>query len=232
MRFRILTRVLLAALIALPLLAAPQPARANVSQLVLHTRSCSYVTAYVTYDSFSGGNPPFYVVFQADLNNNGVFGEPGEPVNYVEVTSGRGESVSIGSRLRFATVDEGSVISVTAYEVDSGGRQGSAPETPISYTCANRPSYDALPATPPPSVATPAITAQITDENVSVYSGPSVTSTLIGGLGLGQVVKVTGRNTRGDWVRIEFEGGEGWFMWNTSAFLFGPYQKLPIVDGR
>lgn len=229
MRFRSVFRLLLAALIMGSILVAVQPARANVSQLVLHRRTCEAVTAFVTYDSYSVGVSPFFVVFQADLNNNGAYGEAGEPTLYVQVTPGRGESIDVGARLTFNALDEGSTISVTAYEVDSAGRQISAPLTPISYPCTNRPVLTRLPSTPPPTTANAVVTAQITDASVNVYSGPSVTSTLIGGLAKGMVVNVTGRNARGDWAQIQFEGGTGWFMWNTSAFLWGPYQKLPVI---
>src|SRR5436190_1532270 len=106
--------------VGLLLAFAPMPVYANVTALVLHTRTCGTVTAYIAYDSFSEGTAPYYAVFAVDLNNNNVFGEAGEPLRYTKV-SPTGEAQLVGARLVFKALPEGSSIAVTAYEIDSAG---------------------------------------------------------------------------------------------------------------
>ncbi len=230
MRFRILPWF--APLIILILGAAaalvPMPVYANVTALVLYTRTCGTVTAFITYDSFSEGNPPFFAVFAVDVNNNGVFGEAGEPIRYVKL-SATGQAQVIGARLAFALVPEGSTIAVTAYEVDSAGVPVSPQVEPVRYQCAHRPAKDPLP--PNTGIAIPGvgIVARIRFSGVVVYTGASVNSTPIGGLGDGALVNVTARNQRGDWLQIQYKGQLGWIMWQTQAILLGPYSTLPVL---
>jgi hypothetical protein len=225
---RNLTRLILAGVILLPVVFAAQPASANVSRLVLHRRTCTSITAYVVYDSFSGGIAPFYAVFTVDLNGNGIFGEAGETTSYVQLNSKLGESSMAGTHMLFPVQDEGTTIAVTAYEVDSAGRPVSPQLEPVSYQCANRPAFDPIPPNTGIAVPDVGITARVAVQAVKVYSEPSVNSVLLGGLGNDQVVNVKARNERGDWVKIDFRGGDGWIMWQTQVYLIGPYKTLPV----
>ncbi len=216
------------AVIALASIAVVRHAHAEVSLLQLGHRSCGSVTAYVQYDSFSEGNPPFFAVFAADLNGNGVFGESNEPVVYVLVGPG-GTAGTVSAQLNFPAVPQGSSISITAYEIDSAGGIVSPQLPPVSYICSHRPA-EAL-ASSNPGAATPqvAVTVKITTNAVQVYDQPSANGNIIDGLPHSAIVNVIGRNSRGDWIKVQYGGTTGWIMWVTNAILFGPYQQLPIV---
>jgi N-acetylmuramoyl-L-alanine amidase len=70
-------------------------------------------------------------------------------------------------------------------------------------------------ATATPQPATPALTAS-TDFNVAanfrlnVRSGPGVQYTILGQLKAGDSADITGRSSGNSWVRINFNGQEGW----------------------
>ena len=210
------------------LAVVPMPAYANVTALVLHTRTCGTVTAFLRYDSFSEGAPPFYAVFAVDLNNNGVFGEASEPIRYTRVAPSGGPGL-VGGRMAFRALPEGSSIAVTAYEIDSVGVQVSRQIEPVRYTCAHRPAKDPLPPNTGIPIPGVGVVAKVRIAALTVYSGPSAFTTPIGGLGRGAFVNVVARNQRGDWVQVEFKGGLGWVMWQTQAILFGPYSTLPVL---
>jgi hypothetical protein len=228
MTIRAFMRLTIAVAVLLPALLSTTAAEANIFSLSVHRRTCSQATAYVNYDGFSGGSAPFYVAFTVDLNNNGVFGEVGEPTLFTQV-SGGGSPLNLGQRLTFRNQREGTFIAVTAYEVDSEGFYVSEGLEPVRYSCTNRP---ALNATASNTGTTPIIAsvARVFVNRVEVYSEPSAASTLIGGLGLGQQVDVIGRNARNDWVQIRFSGGTGWIMWQTQARLTGAFSQLPVVQ--
>ncbi|PJF35694.1 MAG: hypothetical protein CUN49_09225 [Candidatus Thermofonsia Clade 1 bacterium] len=227
MKIRALVRLIAAMGILLPSLLSTSSAEANLFSLSVHRRTCSQATAYVSYDGFSGGTAPFYIAFTVDLNNNGVFGEVGEPTLFAEVT-GNGSPLVIGRRLTFPNQREGAFIAVTAYEVDGEGFFVSGPLEPVRYSCTNRPALNAT-ASNTGIVPRIAVVARVFVNRVEVYSQPSAASTLIGSLGLGQQVDVIGRNARNDWVQIRFSGGTGWIMWQTQARLSGAFSQLPIV---
>jgi hypothetical protein len=168
-------------------------------------------------------------VFAVDLNGNGIFGEAGEISSHVRLNSTLGAESMVSTHMRIPVQDEGTTISVTAYEVDSAGRPVSAQLEPVSYQCANRPAYDPIP--PNTGIAIPGvgITARVTVQAVKVYSKPTIDSVLLGGLGNDQVVNVKARNQRGDWVKVDFRGVDGWIMWQTQVYLIGPYRTLPIA---
>ncbi len=214
--------------VGLLLALAPMPVYANVTALVLHTRTCGTVTAYITYDSFSEGNAPYFAVFAVDLNNNGIFGEAGEPVRYVKV-SPTGEAQLVGARLIFPARPEGSTIAVTAYEIDSAGVQVSRQIEPVQYECTHRPAKDPLPPNTGIPIPGVGIVAKVRIVAVTVFSGPSVNTAPLGGLGKGALVNVVARNARGDWLQIDYKGQLGWIMWHTEAILFGPYSTLPVL---
>src|SRR5215470_14532602 len=146
-RFRFLTWFIVVIALIFVALTETSTAQANVTRLVLTRRTCGTVNAYLTYDGFSEGTPAFYNVVAVDLNGNGVYGEAGEPLQYIKITPG-GQSVLVGAQLRFAPVPEGSTISVTAYEVDSAGVPVSKQITPVSYQCKHRPATNTLPENP------------------------------------------------------------------------------------
>jgi len=222
-------RIGLIVAIVLATFVAVQHVSADISALVLGSRSCGSVTAYVQYDAFSEGNPPFYAVFAADLNADGVFGEAGEPLEYILIGPG-GTPGYIRGQLAFPALPEGSVIAVTAYEIDSAGTIVSPQLTAVRYTCTHRPATDLYPPNTAPVVPNLGVSAKITVYSVSVYDAPSAADgNLIGGLPIGAIVNVIGRNSRGDWVEVQFGGGVGWIMWETNAILFGPYQQLPVT---
>lgn len=229
MRLRNIALVCALGMLVLPLLFVAQPVRANVSNLVLHRRTCGAVTAYAVYDSFSEGDDPFYAVFAADLNGNGVFGEVNEPTQYVRVINDGGGSVLVNARLRFRAVPEGTTIAVTAYEVDNSGNLVSGQLGPVSFECTNRPALDPIPPNTGIVIPGVGVVARIFAESVKVYDAPSADATLMGALGLGQEVNVKARNERGDWVQIEFGGGTAWIMWQTQARLVGPFASLPVI---
>lgn len=118
MKLRAALRLSLALSLLAPLLLSASAAEANINSLSVHRRTCSQATAFVNYDGFSGGTAPYYIAFTVDLNDNGIFGEVGEPTLFAEV-SGNGSPLVIGRRLTFRNQREGSFIAVTAYEVDS-----------------------------------------------------------------------------------------------------------------
>lgn len=210
-------------------LAMPTPAHANVTELVLHTRTCGTVTAFILYDTFSEGTSPFWAAFAVDLNGNGVFGEADEPVRYVRVFPTQGQAEAIGARLTFPAVPEGSTIAVTAYEVDSAGVAVSPQISPVSYQCTHRPAKNPLPPNTDIAVPGVGIVAKIRVTAVTVFDGPSATFRPLGGLGKGTFANVLARNERGDWLQIQFKGQKGWIMWQTQAILFGPYAELPVL---
>src|SRR5437868_1375269 len=68
-------------------------------------------------------------------------------------------------------------------------------------------------ATPVPS--TPALTASTqffatANFRLNVRSGPGVAYTVIGQLKAGDSVDITGRGPKNSWVRVNFNGQEGW----------------------
>ncbi|MCC7447131.1 MAG: SH3 domain-containing protein [Anaerolineae bacterium] len=227
-RFRLVAGFALVTMLILSMLLTQIPAQANVTKLVIHRRTCGTVSAWVVYDSFSEGTPPFWAVFAVDLNGNGVYGEADEPLQYVKL-AGTGEAQQVGTVLAFKAVPEGSTISVTAYEVDSAGTAVSKQLPPVSYACTHRPALDPQP--PNTGIAIPGvgIVAKINVRAITVYSAPNAKSEVLGGLGRGAFVNVRARNQRGDWFQIEFRGQLGWIMWQTQALIFGPYSTLPVT---
>ncbi len=227
-RFRVLALFALITTVISALIAGITPASANTTRLVLSTRTCGTVSAFVVYDSFSEGNPPFFVEFAVDLNGNGVYGEAGEPFQYVRLTA-NGASQLIGTRLAFKAVPEGSTISVTAFETDSAGVPVSPQISPVSYQCTHRPAKDLLP--PNTGIAIPGvgIVAKVNVEAVQVHTTAAFNSPIIGGLARGAVVNVTARNQRGDWIQVQYKGQLGWIMWQTHVILIGPYSTLPVL---
>jgi hypothetical protein len=214
--------------VGLLLAFAPMPAHANVNALVLHTRSCGTVTAYIAYDSFSEGGAPFFAVFAVDLNNNNVFGEAGEPIRYVRV-SPTGDPQLVGARLAFRALPEGSSIAVTAYEIDSVGVAVSRQIEPVRYVCTHRPAKNPLPPNTGIPIPGVGVVAKVRIPAVTVFSGPSAYTAALGGLGKGALVNVLARNQRGDWIEVDFRGQLGWIMWQTQVILFGPYSTLPVL---
>ncbi len=213
----------------LSLFAATRPASANVTSLVLGSRSCGAITAYVRYDAYSEGNPPFYAVFSADLNGNGVYGEAGEPIQYVLVGPG-GTAGFVRGTLTFPAVPEGSTIAVTAYEIDSDGTLVSAQLPAVSYTCSHRPATNLYPPNTGLTIPGVGISVKVTATSLLVYSKPYGTDTdVITGLSQGAILNVLGRNQRGDWLEVQLSGQTGWVMWVTKSILFGPYRQLPVV---
>ncbi|MEO8612270.1 MAG: SH3 domain-containing protein [Chloroflexota bacterium] len=70
-------------------------------------------------------------------------------------------------------------------------------------------------ATATPQPATPALTASTqffakANYRLNVRSGPGVAYTVIGQLKAGDSVDITGRGSKNSWVRINFNGQEGW----------------------
>ncbi|HVO41446.1 MAG TPA: SH3 domain-containing protein [Aggregatilineales bacterium] len=227
-----LRRLLIAAAVLVTLtgvLLKGEPARANVDAIVLVTRTCGTVDAFVTYDTFSEGNPPFWAVFTVDLNGNGVFGDSGEPSKYVRVIPGSGQSTVVGAHLTFRPLPEGSTIAVTVYEVDSSGVAVSGQLPPVEYVCAHKPARNPLP--PNTGIVLPqvGIVAKIIAPALQVHEAPNAQSAVIGGLPNAALVDVNARNERGDWLQISFRGGTGWIMWETNAILLGPYADLPVL---
>ncbi|HRE48879.1 MAG TPA: hypothetical protein PLD47_14225 [Aggregatilineales bacterium] len=227
MRLRGITILAFALAIFVPLLGAPTPAQANIASLTLHRRSCNVVSVYLAYDGFAGGgSAPYYAVFAADLDGNGVFGETGEPKVFKQVKR-NGQPLLVNARLYFKA-REGSTIAVTAYEIDSTGTYSSGQLAPVSYECTNRPVLSPLPADTTLRIPGVAVTAKIILEKVDLYSEPTTESIFLGGVGIGQVFDVRALNTRGDWALIDVGGGkQGWIMWQYQAYLLGPYQSLP-----
>ena len=228
MRFRTAAWLGLATALILSMVVGVTPARANVTALVLHRRTCGTLNAYIAYDSFSEGNPPYYAAFAVDLNGNGVFGEAGEPIRYVPLDNTGGAQL-IGARIAFTPLPEGSTIAVTAYEVDSAGGAVSPQIAPVAYQCAHRPATYPLPPNTGIDVPEVAIVARISAVAVTVYDGPSVRANPLGGLGQGMLVNVVARNGRGDWLQIKYKGQLGWFMWQRQATLLGMYSTLPVL---
>jgi Bacterial SH3 domain len=220
-------RPLLALSMLLASLTSITTANAEITKLTLHRRSCASATAYVNYDGFAEGASPYYVAFGADTNGNGIFGEPNEALVYARIRGNVGRSIQVAARVKFAPVPEGTTIALIAYTVDSAGNALSPQLGPVSYACSQRPALDPLPAESSQLVPSPAVVAAILSEAVTVYSGPSVKTTVIGGLGKGQRVPVVALNVRGDWALIELDGQQGWILWRTNAYLFGARETLP-----
>lgn len=218
------------AAVALALLGHTVPASANVTTLVLGRRTCETVTAYVLYDSYSAGSPVFLAGFAVDLNGNGVYGEPEASEKTVFSKTGpNGAAGFIKGQLKFPAVPEGTVISVTGYEIDSSGRTISRQLSPVSYTCTNRPQTNQIPASAPYTVPNVAVSARVTvSPRVPIFDAPNGKNE-IGGLATGAAVTAIGRNSRGDWLQIVFGDGTAWLMWNTNALVFGPYKSLPVT---
>jgi hypothetical protein len=203
-----------------------QDVRAGVSDLYLTRRSCATVSAFLTYDSFSEGRPPYFATFSVDLNGNGIYGEASEPTQRIRVRSGGGLPTLVTARLGWRAVPEGSTISVIAYEADSDGVILSGQLGPVTYQCSQRPASDRIPPAPTVTEPVPGVTARALI-TLPVYSGASVRSEQIGGLADGMVVTVLALNQRGDWAQIEYRGGTGWIMWRQQAVLIGAYGELP-----
>jgi hypothetical protein len=227
-RFRYITWLFVIVALIFVALAETSTAQANVTRLVLTRRTCGTVNAFLTYDGFSEGTPAFYNVVAVDLNGNGVYGEAGEPTQYIKITPG-GQTVLVGAQLRFPALPEGSTISVTAYEVDSAGVPVSKQVSPVSYQCSHRPAISTLPENTGIIIPGVSIVAKVNRAAITVYSEPSASSTPLGGLGRGDTANVLARNQRGDWVQIPFKGQKGWIMWQTQVILFGPYTTLPVL---
>lgn len=214
---------------AAALFSAQTPAKAEITKLTLHRRSCASVTAYVNYDGFAEGTAPYYVAFGVDSNGNGVFGEPGEALVYSRIKGNVGSSLQVAARVNFTAVREGTTVAVIAYTVDSVGNALSPQLGPISYQCSQRPALDPLPADQSQVNPSPAVVAAILSESVEVHEGAAASTKVIGGLGKGQRVPVIALNERGDWALIEINGQQGWILWRSNAYLFGARANLPRV---
>jgi hypothetical protein len=220
-------RPVLALVIGAAVFSTPAPAKAEITKLTLHRRSCASVSARVNYDGFAEGTAPYYVAFGVDTNGNGVFGEPNEALVYSRIRGNVGSSLQVAARVNFKAVPEGTTIAVVAYTVDSVGNPLSPQLGPISYECSQRPDLDPLPAEQSQVDPSPAVVASILSESVEVHEGAAASTKVIGGLGKGQRVPVIALNVRGDWALIEVNGTQGWILWRSNAYLFGARAKLP-----
>ena len=67
---------------------------------------------------------------------------------------------------------------------------------------------------------------------VNVRSGPGTQYAIIGQLNSGNEVRITGRsNDDSDWLRIDFQGSDGWLAYFTVT-VFGDVNRLDIVAPR
>jgi hypothetical protein len=135
----------------------------------------------------------------------------------------------VRGQIKFAAVPEGTVISVTGYEIDSGGRIISAQLPAVSYACTNRPQTRQIPATAPFIIPAVAVSARVTfSPRIPIFAAPDG-KTEIGGLATGATVTAIGRNSRGDWLEIIFGDRTARMMWRTNAIVLGPYRSLPVT---
>src|SRR5215208_5349565 len=67
---------------------------------------------------------------------------------------------------------------------------------------------------------------------VNVRSGPGTLYDIIGQLTSDNEVQITGRNDdESNWLRIDFEGRDGWVAYFTVS-VFGNTEQLPVVTPR
>ena len=89
-------------------------------------------------------------------------------------------------------------------------------------------------ATATPQPATPALTASTdfyatSNFRANVRSGPGVAYTVIGQLKQGDSVDITGRNSSNSWVRINFNGQEGWVSFGLVE-ITGDIDSAPVAE--
>jgi N-acetylmuramoyl-L-alanine amidase len=89
-------------------------------------------------------------------------------------------------------------------------------------------------ATATPQPATPALTASTSffatsNFRANVRSGPGVAYTVIGQLKSGDSVDITGRGPQNSWIRINFNGQEGWISFGLVE-ITGDVDTAPEAD--
>ncbi len=112
--------------------------------------------------------------------------------------------------------------------------------TPTSLPSPTTPAESAspapLPATPTPLPAsaaptpTPAFPSAIVRADIlNVRSGPGTVYDRIGQVAAGETLRLTGRNTPGDWWKVELKDGEGWVSdaWVNAA---GPLDTVAVLQ--
>jgi uncharacterized protein YraI len=77
-------------------------------------------------------------------------------------------------------------------------------------------------------------TAQVvvTNETGNIRVAPALGATVIANVPAGSVYAATGRSADSQWVRIDFNGDEGWVNGTTVAFQVGQIADLPVGDPR
>lgn len=63
---------------------------------------------------------------------------------------------------------------------------------------------------PPTPTPTPTVPGAIPSRNMNVRQGPGTVYPVIGAARAGQVYEITGKNPRGDWWQIDYNGRAGW----------------------
>ena len=85
-------------------------------------------------------------------------------------------------------------------------------------------------ATPPALTGTPAASGTITQQ-VNVRKGPGTTFDAVGTLNPKDTAALTGKDTSGSWVQIQFPGGPNGKGWIAAAYIqAASIQALPVVE--
>jgi SH3-like domain-containing protein len=67
------------------------------------------------------------------------------------------------------------------------------------------------------------------DTAVNVRSGPGTTFRVLGQIKAGQVVVTLDQSTDGQWVQVQFKGGDGWVAVSTVIMAGGEPTLTPVV---
>jgi uncharacterized protein YgiM (DUF1202 family) len=187
------------------------------------------VTAYANADGFGVGTPPYSLVFAADTNGDGLYGDVLDGIRQTKFKAA-GKAVKVSGRINFAKpLAENTKVSVVAYQVDNDGVIRSGILGPVSFACSSRVEVEPFALTDASiSKVDLATVVVIYVPNAQVYTEPNVSSRVIGGLGQTQRATALATNPKGDWLKITLGAKTGWVLWRTNGLVWGPRATLPV----
>ncbi len=130
----------------------------------------------------------------------------------------------------FTPTPEGQIVNAPLFEKDVNANPSGEEVAvlPTDTPTPPPPPTDTPTPTEPPPTPTPVPPAVVANQVVNVRSGPGTTYPILGKAQPGQRFLITGKNPKGDWWQIDFNGKSGWII-DTLVTKEGQIDTVQVV---